>query len=313
LAPALAAADQLVDRVPLRFLKDHDRARAHQEEAILRAEHAYFENQQKLVSIKAAGKKVPESLLRAVDAKPQRPKIAYLPVCGSQYLRPSIGLATLELLQFLKLDFVIPDLLCCGLPAASYGMLESVREMAKENIKRLERGRYESVLADDSSCAAHAKEYPKFFQDDPDWLKRSTAVSQSVRELSSFLVQWGLIEHLKKAHWAYGPVAYHDPCKAQYGQKIVSPPRALLSAIVPIAEADQCCGGGGTYSFVHPDMSRDVLSRKIKNITDTQCRTVVTSGSSCLIQLASGLKKKGSTIEVLHLSEFLVRVLKNKK
>jgi 3'-phosphoadenosine 5'-phosphosulfate sulfotransferase (PAPS reductase)/FAD synthetase len=29
---------------------------------------------------------------------------------------------------------------------------------------------------------------------------------------------------------------------------------------------DQCCGGGGTYSFVHAELSQGVQSAKIKNI-----------------------------------------------
>src|SRR5438105_2080279 len=66
--------------------------------------------------------------LNRVESK--RVKVALMPACGSQYLRPSVGLATVELMRRLNVDAVIPDALCCGLPAASYGVLERVQFVA---------------------------------------------------------------------------------------------------------------------------------------------------------------------------------------
>ncbi|MCB4757666.1 MAG: (Fe-S)-binding protein [Elusimicrobia bacterium] len=298
-APTLAAADELLQEAPMQFLLDHKATLPHQEKTFLSAEHNYFLAVQKVEAEKKAGPGKAALPPTPLPPRPTRPKVAFFTACGSQYLRPSIGLATMKLFERLKLDFIIPDLMCCGLPAASYGILERVQEMAKENIKRLERGRYDAIVCDDSSCTAHVKDYYKFFQEDPAWLRRAIALSQSVRELSGYLIQWGLIDHLKKVPWTGGPVAYHDPCKAQYAQKITQPPRDLLSAIpglklVPVPDADQCCGGGGTYSFVHPEMSREVLAKKAASIRSTGCQTVVTSSASCLIQLAFGLQQNGA-------------------
>jgi len=60
-------------------------------------------------------------------------------------------------------------MLCCGLPAASTGVLDTVRYVARENIKKLERENYESYVVDDSSCAAHLKDYPAYFDEDAEW------------------------------------------------------------------------------------------------------------------------------------------------
>jgi glycolate oxidase iron-sulfur subunit len=139
-------------------------------------------------------------------------------------------------------------------------------------------------------------------------------LSLKIRELSVFLFQRSLAEQLKKRPWRGGPVAYHDPCKAQYGQRVIDPPRYLLNAIpqlklIPVPEADQCCGGGGTYSLVHPEMSAPVLDAKVKNILSTGARVVVTSSASCLVQLSHGLRRHGDKVEALHLSEFLMRAI----
>jgi len=194
-------------------------------------------------------KPVPETLLKLAEAKPRKPKAAYVSVCGSQYFRPSIGQATLKILKSLDLDFMITENICCGLPAASYGVMDSVKDMAKQNIKKFESGGFDLIIGDDSSCLAHFKEYPKILEADPEWRKRAQAFSLKVRDLSSYLVQVKFSGKCAGQKWNRGPVAYHDPCKAQYSQKQTEAPRALLRAVqglevIPVPDADQCCGGG---------------------------------------------------------------------
>jgi len=88
-------------------------------------------------------------------------------------------------------------------------------------------------------------------------------------------------------------VTYHDSCRACHGQGLKKEPRAVMrqacgGAFEEMAESDVCCGGAGAFSFLHPELSEDVLKRKIGNIAASHARTVVTSSTSCLIQLAHG-------------------------
>ena len=71
-----------------------------------------------------------------------------------------------------------------------------------------------------------------------------------------------------------------------------------------MSEADVCCGGAGAFAFVNPELSDEVLRRKVGAIAGTQARLVVTSSTSCLIQLARGLKKYYPSCTVAHVSEF---------
>lgn len=277
--PALEAADALLVKAPWKLLLDYPAAK-------------------KILNIKSS--------------------VAYMPVCGSQYLRPEIGLATLALCEKIKVDLMIPAALCCGLPAASYGVQDQVRHMAQENIIRLEKQDVEAILLDDSSCASHLFDWPKVFEGDAEWFKRASQIVSKVRDVSTLLLERGLKFHLRLAPWGGGRVAYHDPCKTQYARKSTDAPRELLAAIprltvVPIADADQCCGGAGTYSFAHPEMSQKVLAAKVTNIMASGCRIVVTSSASCLVQLAAGLRNKNSNIQVMHITEFLIRALDNRR
>lgn len=301
--PPLGTADEQLPKAPLRFLRDHGTIRKRTEAAVLQARHA---------DALAAQKKG----TAAPSVAPAT--VAFFTACGPQYIRPSTGLATARLMDRLNVKFIVPDIVCCGLPAASYGVLESVREFARQNIDRLEKGRYEAIVIDDSSCGAHLKDYPSFFEGDARLLKRAHEIAQKTRDVASFLIQKGLKDHLARARWNGGPVAYHDPCKSQYAQHLTQPPRDLLASIpnlkiVPVADADQCCGGAGTFAIVHAELSRQVAEAKVKNIMASGCKIVVTSSVSCLLQVAAGLRRAGSHIEVLHLTEFLDRVLGGSK
>lgn len=314
-APALAAADRLLSRAPGRFLKDRRDVRPYTDAGFKDKKHDVLRAQKKINDLKKKGAAIPRDLAARAIAYPERPKTALLTACGSQYLRPATGGATAALLRMLNIDFIVPDLLCCGLPAASYGVLEQVRHHAKENIKVIESGRYDTLVLDDSSCAAHFKGYGAYFPGDAEWRDRARAVEAKMNDASEFFVARGLADALGKSRWS-GKVAFHDPCKAQYGQKIIAAPRALLSAIprlelVDVAEADQCCGGGGTFSLAHPDLSQGMLARKIDNLAAAGASTIVTSSESCRLQLEFGARTKKLKVRVVHLNEFLVEALRS--
>jgi glycolate oxidase iron-sulfur subunit len=87
-------------------------------------------------------------------------------------------------------------------------------------------------------------------------------------------------------------------------------PRAVLGAIpglevVPLEEADWCCGSAGTYNVTQPDLARAILDRKVANILRTGADTVVTANPGCLMQIQSGLRQAGSNIRVVHLLDLL--------
>lgn len=313
-SPPLAAAEPLLENVPYSFLSDQKESRNHLEETIGQRKKAVVVAQKKITDLKSKGKNIPAKIEIQAKANPTQPKLAYFPPCGSQYLRPETGLSTVKLLKMLKLDFMIPQTVCCGLPAASYGVVDEVESFAMKNIEKLESAGYEKIIADDTSCSAHLFAYPSYFADDAARRERAEKFVSKFISLPEFLIQSGLKESLKTKNWVGGPVAFHDPCKAQYGLRSVKAPRDLLLAVphmklVEIKDSDQCCGGGGTFSFVHPELSQEIMNAKIGRILESGAEIVTTTSASCLIQIAYGLRRRGSKIEVVHLSELLARVL----
>ncbi len=72
-----------------------------------------------------------------------------------------------------------------------------------------------------------------------------------------------------------------------------------------MAEANWCCGGAGSYNLSHPEMSQEILARKLSRIADTRADVIATACPACLIQIASGVRPSGRRQPVRHVVELL--------
>ena len=89
-------------------------------------------------------------------------------------------------------------------------------------------------------------------------------------------------------------------------------PKALLAAIpglrvVPLKEADWCCGSAGIYNVTHPDLSRELLDRKMAHVAAAGADLLVTANPGCLMQLRAGARSAGLRTEVVHVVDLLDR------
>jgi glycolate oxidase iron-sulfur subunit len=103
------------------------------------------------------------------------------------------------------------------------------------------------------------------------------------------------------------PVTYHDPCHLRFAQHIEDEPRRLLSAVAEVREPSEpgrCCGGGGTFSIFHYDLSREIGTVKAKILNETGATTVATACPGCMIQLSDML---GKEMEVCHVVDIIAR------
>jgi Fe-S oxidoreductase len=79
------------------------------------------------------------------------------------------------------------------------------------------------------------------------------------------------------------------------------------------AEEEVCCGFGGTYSAKFPELSQQLLNKKLDNVEATGAEMLLTDCPGCVMQLRGGLKKRESPIEVKHTVEALAARMKKKK
>jgi L-lactate dehydrogenase complex protein LldE len=149
--------------------------------------------------------------------------------------------------------------------------------------------------------------YPGLLASGP---RRAAAEALAARtfELSEFLVRVLRVTDVG-ARWA-GRVTYHDSCHLLRELGIRDEPRRLLDAVddlevVEMDYAEHCCGFGGAFAVKFPEVSAAILDAKLERIIATGADAVVANDTGCLMQLAGGLRRRGSLIRTLHLAEIL--------
>lgn len=237
------------------------------------------------------------------------PAWLYFAPCGPRYLHPDVGVATWDALSALLGPGKLLKAGCCGLLAHNYGDLSDARAQAQALITAAEDAGPAPVVGDCSSCVAHLKSYPQLFlkPEDAHWRERAVKFAARVRDALE-------VYQAKAASLPLGPetgvVTWHDSCRALNGSGLKEGGRPALKSLCPdgfreLPGAGECCGGAGAYAFVHDGLSDDVLKRKIGGVAAVQAELVLASSTSCLIQLARGLKRYYPEAKALHLSQYV--------
>jgi L-lactate dehydrogenase complex protein LldE len=86
--------------------------------------------------------------------------------------------------------------------------------------------------------------------------------------------------------------------------------RTLLSCVkdlefVPLKEEETCCGFGGAFIVTYPEVSRSMMENKVRDIVASGADTVVMCEPGCLMNVAGGLQKVGSSIRAMHIIDLL--------
>lgn len=233
----------------------------------------------------------------------RRHTVSFLTGCIASEFFPDTNRNTVAALAANGCEVLIPrEQGCCGALANHSGDRDSALAMARHNIEVFERSGGELVVTNAAGCGSMLKEYGVLLQDDPDWAERGKAFSSKVRDITEALVEVGI---MPPAHPLRLRVTYQDACHLAHGQKVRSQPREVLKSIpgldlVEMNQSDWCCGSAGIYNVTQPDLSEQILERKMANVIATGAEVIVASNPGCIIQLQHGLRERGVEMRVAH-------------
>jgi glycolate oxidase iron-sulfur subunit len=238
-----------------------------------------------------------------------KPAWLYFAACGPNFVFSEDGAKTVDNLNALLGAGSFLGQVCCGLMSYNYGDIDDARKMARTVIERAEQNPSAAIVADCSSCVAFLKTYPQLFTNDDAMTKRSTEFSKRVKDVLEVYAE--RVESFKAVPGDF-TVTYHDSCRARHGQGLISQPRNVMRALFgerfrEIPEPELCCGGAGAFAFENPELSDQVLRRKVGLIAGIQARMVVTSSTSCLAQLAHGLRSYYPECRIVHISDVVAK------
>ena len=236
-------------------------------------------------------------------------KVGLFVTCLVDLARPSIGFATLRLLESAGCEVVVPSAqTCCGQPGYNSGAREVSRELALKVLAEFRDCDY--VVAPSGSCTGQVRLHyvQDLFRDDP---RRAEfeALAAKWYELSEFLVQVLDIERVPNAF--EGDVTYHDSCSGLRELGVKAQPRALIrkagARVVEMADAEKCCGFGGTFAVKLGDISTRMADNKCANIAASGAKVVAGGDLGCLLNIEGRLRRRGDReTRVLHFAEILV-------
>jgi Fe-S oxidoreductase len=239
--------------------------------------------------------------------------IAFFCGCMIDYVYPEIGESIVLLLNRAGYRVELPVQNCCGAPALYTGLEKSAKKMAKENLLHLtlHLENYDHIVtACPTGTAMLKKHWRRLLADDPAALKKAEAAAEKTVDFIQLFHTLQKKEGDRTNGRRKINITYHYSCHLRRSSGIEKEPREVLSAVpgvhwIEMDEADRCCGFAGTYSMKLPEISLELLERKIENIEKSGAEIVLTDCPGCLLSLRNGLKTAGSDIRAYHTAVFL--------
>jgi len=183
---------------------------------------------------------------------------------------------------------------CCGALAVHAGLGDDARSMARAVMTSMPGDA--PILVDSAGCGAAMKDYGHLLDTD-----EARRFSERVVDVHEFLAP--RIAHLPAGKPIATTVAIHDACHLRNVQRAHEHVRTVLrpyvGQLVELDDEGLCCGAGGAYAALHPEMAADIRARKLAAIERSGATIVASANPGCTLHLAA------AGIDVRHPVELL--------
>lgn len=254
-----------------------------------------------------------------VLARPRGPgtrRVAFLTGCVMPLAFGRVHRATIRVLARNGCEVIAPPgQVCCGALHAHSGDRASAMDLARRNVDSFLAAGVEAVVVNSAGCGAAMKEYGHLLARVPAYREKAVRLAAMVRDVHEFLVEMDFEPPRASLDM---DVTYQDSCHLAHAQRITQAPRQVLAAIpgvrlIEMENVDRCCGSAGVYAMTQPEMSLQLLDRKIRAIVRTGARVIATANPGCMAQLEAGLRRHHLRGRVVHVVELLDRAYRREE
>ncbi|MBI2678616.1 MAG: (Fe-S)-binding protein [Candidatus Koribacter versatilis] len=240
----------------------------------------------------------------------RRGRVALLAGCVGSVAFDPLNRATIRVLQANGLEVIMPEGQgCCGALHAHAGRREEARTLARNNIRAFEQWSCDAIVTNAAGCGSAMKDYVDLLagsSEDSETAASAQEFVKKVRDVTEYLAELGV---RPPAHPLALRATYQDPCHLAHAQRIRSAPRELLRAagveLVEMQHPDYCCGSAGVYNVVEVELAGQILEEKMDDVAATSVNLLVTANTGCMLQLRSGVARRGLPMQVKHVIEVL--------
>ena len=168
---------------------------------------------------------------------------------------------------------------CCGALHIHAGLLDEARRLARRVIASMPGDA--PVVVDSAGCGAAMKDYGHLLG-----TPEADAFAARVRDVHEWLA--ARADRLPAARRRLpGPIAVQDPCHLRHVQGAAGHVRTVLAPYADLVELDDeglCCGAGGAYAAVQPELASGIRDRKLAAVA----RASVASGATLVASANPG-------------------------
>ncbi len=229
--------------------------------------------------------------------------------CLAEQFFPGVLQRMVGLLERLGVQVAFPEeQTCCGQPFFNSGFQRQARDLAIKWLNVF--GRTDGVIVSPSgSCVDMVRHhYSHLFGPGTPEHRLAEETAARTFELTQFLVHELNVTDVG-ARFPH-KVTYHASCHLLRGLGVREEPKMLLQRVqglelVPLPTEETCCGFGGSFSVIYPEVSQAMMEAKVNSIQATGAEVVVACDAGCLMNIAGGLRKVNSPVKAMHLIDVL--------
>src|ERR1700761_5735123 len=237
-------------------------------------------------------------------------RIALFATCLADTLYPQAAKATVRLLERLGHEVAFPAAqTCCGQMHVNTGHQRDALPLIRHYVDTF--AGFEAIVAPSGSCTGSIRHQHAMVArrlGDSQLARRAGEVAAATYELSELLVDVLGVTDVG----SYFPhrVTYHPTCHSLRLLRVGDRPLRLLRNVagielVPLPDAESCCGFGGTFAVKNSDVSTAILADKMRNVLATGAEFCTAGDSSVLMHIGGGLARLRTGTRTVHLAEIL--------
>jgi glycolate oxidase iron-sulfur subunit len=169
---------------------------------------------------------------------------------------------------------------CCGALHTHAGLTVESRRLAAAVMASMPGDA--PVVVNSAGCGAALKDYGHLLG-----TPEAEAFAARVQDVHEFVAQ-----HIDRLHPTkhLGSVIVQDPCHLRHVQKAHMAVRTVLAPVADLKELDDdgvCCGAGGAFSVMQPELANSIRDRKVAAIGRAGEGVVASANPGCAMHLAA--------------------------
>ena len=270
-----------------------------------------------LLALAQRARLVPERLaLPRVDVRrPARLKSTGTEVwlftgCVMDAWQRSTHRATADLITAVGATYRIPGAGgdCCGALHIHAGLHDRTVALAERVMSSMPGDA--AIVVDSAGCGAALKDYGTIVG-----TPGAATFAERVVDVNQWLAE--RIDDLPPPVAERERVLVQDPCHLRHVQRVDGSVRTLLRHVADVVELDDdglCCGAGGAFSALQPELAGEIRDRKLaaidRAVASGPVAMVASANPGCSLHLAAGLHDRG--IAVAHPVEIVAAALSSR-